>query len=67
MVLVSGCSQWTNQVNGYTIEAGSNLADANLSYADLTGANLSYADLTGANLREADLGGTTMSDGTIHP
>jgi len=40
--------------NGYTIEPGANLADADLSGADLTYAELYDANLTNADLANAD-------------
>jgi len=67
-------------VNGYQIEPGADLRDANLANAnlknvDVTGADLSdadltYANLTGANLTDANLNGaifwdTTLPDGTV--
>ena len=41
------------EVNGYTIEPGTNLGGANLLVADLTGVDLRGANLEGANLYRA--------------
>ncbi len=43
------------EVNGYTIEPGANLSQADLEGATLTEANLSGAYLSEANLRWADV------------
>jgi uncharacterized protein YjbI with pentapeptide repeats len=56
-------------VNGYTIEPGADLLEADLAGANLSGANLSSAQIYGANLDRADLSGaradghTTWSKG----
>ncbi len=55
----------TMEVNGYKIQPGANLRDAdlsgaNLQSADMTGANLSYVNLTKAHLTKA-----TMPDGSL--
>jgi len=55
------------KVNGYKIEPGSDLSDANLSDVNLSGANLSDVNLTGANLSGANLSGATMPLGTVNP
>ena len=43
------------EVNGYTIEPGANLKDADLSRADLTDADLDSVNLEGARLRSAKI------------
>ena len=43
------------EVNGYTIEPGADLREANLEGADLEGANLEGANLVGANFTAANL------------
>ena len=72
-VLRSTIDDWfvVMEVNGYTIEPGADLAEAdltgaNLSGADLRGANLSGANVTGADLSKAILQGATMPDGSKH-
>ncbi len=50
------------EVNGYTIEPGANLREADLRRAILCGADLRKANLIGANLEEA-----TADEGTIWP
>ncbi len=40
------------EVNGYTIEPGANLVDANLAGTDLSGTNLREVYLLGANADE---------------
>ena len=42
-------------LRGVQLDSNANLADANLTNADLEGANLEEANLTGANLKGADL------------
>ena len=44
------------EVNGYTIERGADLAEANFYMALVGQANLEGANLTGANLEGANLG-----------
>ena len=58
-------------VNGYKIEPGADLREANLLWANLqntnlTGANLTRANLFLADLQHAHLTGATMPDGSIH-
>ena len=70
LLALSACSSGTT-VNGYDIEPGAylinaNLAGANLNNAKLAGANLSDANLAGANLDGANLTGARMPDGTIY-
>ena len=53
------------EVNGYKIEPGANLRDANLAGAnlegaDLAGADLDSADLAGANLTKANLANANL-------
>ena len=55
------------EVNGYTIEPGANLTEANLLMADLTGVDLRGANLEGADLRGANLKGAGASEDTIWP
>ena len=42
------------EVNGYAIEPGANLSEAEVTGADLEGANLTLAWLKGANLEGAN-------------
>lgn len=58
------------EVNGCTIEPGTecegaDLRSANLSGVDLSGADLANADLTEANLTEADLSSADLSGATL--
>tara|TARA_R110000737_G_scaffold305106_1_gene312602 strand:+ start:1278 stop:4964 length:3687 start_codon:yes stop_codon:yes gene_type:complete len=52
-------------VNGYTIEPGANLNNANLYGANLNNANLYGADLTDANLTNAVLTGADLSGANL--
>ena len=52
---------WVVEVNGYKIEPGAKLNNADLDSADLTGANLEDA-----NLEDASRYLATMPDGTIY-
>jgi uncharacterized protein YjbI with pentapeptide repeats len=53
-------------VNGYAIEPGADLSNANLPGANLHNVNLSYADLTGAILRHTDLYGVDLAGATLN-
>ncbi|MEC8025671.1 MAG: pentapeptide repeat-containing protein, partial [Myxococcota bacterium] len=53
-------ADWT-LVNGYLMGPRANLADANLSNADLQDVNLQSANLTGAHLTEANLTGADLA------
>lgn len=53
------------QVNGYEIEPGAHLHNANLNNADLSNANLSGADLMHANLRKANLNRANLSNANL--
>jgi len=52
----------SSTVNGYLIEPGANLTNADLSGADLSGASMSAADLNRALLMEANLSGVNLSE-----
>jgi len=66
----------THDYSGNNLEADTNLAYANLSYAnlskawlayaDLSNANLSYADLPNATLTNANLTGATLTDANLY-
>jgi hypothetical protein len=53
------------EVNGYTIEPGADLREANLERASLMGAFLPGADLQRANLIEANLSGAFLSGANL--
>ena len=53
------------EVNGYTIERGADLAEANFYMALVGQANLEGANLTGANLEGANLGGAWLGQANL--
>ena len=54
------------EVNGYKIEPGAALAEADLTGANLSGADLRGANLSDANLRDANLEGANLCDAYLH-